>query len=46
MGGSTPHLYDSLVDWADDVTEVAEQLGVDRFGLIGFSGGGPSALPL
>jgi len=44
VGGSTPHLYDSLVDWADDVTEVAEQLGVGRFGLIGFSGGGPYAL--
>jgi len=44
VGGSTPHLYDSLVDWADDVTEVADQLGVGRFGLIGFSGGGPYAL--
>ena len=44
VGGSTPHLYDSLVDWADDVTEVAEQLGVGRFGVIGFSGGGPYAL--
>jgi pimeloyl-ACP methyl ester carboxylesterase len=44
VGGSTPHLYDGLVDWADDVGEVAEQLGVGRFGLIGFSGGGPYAL--
>ena len=33
-----------LLDWPEDVREVAEQLGIDRFGLIGVSGGGPYVL--
>jgi pimeloyl-ACP methyl ester carboxylesterase len=33
-----------LLDWPQDVGEVADHLGVDQFGLIGVSGGGPYAL--
>jgi len=44
VGGSTAHLYPSIVEWACDVEEVADRLAVDRFGLIGLSGGGPYVL--
>jgi pimeloyl-ACP methyl ester carboxylesterase len=30
-----------ILDWADDVGELAGQLGIDRFALFGLSGGGP-----
>lgn len=33
-----------LLDWPDDVAEVADQLGIARFAIEGFSGGGPYAL--
>ena len=33
-----------LLDWPEDVREAARQLGVERFGVIGVSGGGPYAL--
>lgn len=33
-----------LLDWPDDVSALADQLGVDRFSVVGFSGGGPFAL--
>jgi pimeloyl-ACP methyl ester carboxylesterase len=44
LGGSTPHLYESLLGWADDVEEIADRLGLDRFCLVGLSGGGAYAL--
>lgn len=44
IGDSTPHAYRSLIEWADDVAAIADQLGVDRFGLVGLSGGGPYVL--
>ena len=44
VGGSSPHQYDTIVGFADDVRECADQLGVDRFATIGLSGGGPYAL--
>jgi pimeloyl-ACP methyl ester carboxylesterase len=43
-GASTHHLYDELADFADDVSEVAERLDIERFGAIGLSGGGPYVL--
>ena len=33
-----------LVDWPDDVAELADALGIDRFAVQGASGGGPYAL--
>ena len=44
IGSSSPQAYDSIVDWADDVEQCVDQLGIDRFGIVGLSGGGPYAL--
>ena len=33
-----------LLDWPDDVAQLADALGIDRFPVMGGSGGGPSAL--
>jgi pimeloyl-ACP methyl ester carboxylesterase len=33
-----------LLDWPDDVLELADALGLDRFSVLGTSGGGPYAL--
>ncbi|MGZ8763714.1 MAG: alpha/beta hydrolase, partial [Acidimicrobiia bacterium] len=43
-GASTAHLYESIVGWAHDVDEFASRLELDRFGLVGLSGGGPYVL--
>ncbi len=43
-GGSTPRPGRTIADAADDVRTIADQLGVDRFGVWGISGGGPHAL--
>lgn len=34
----------TLLDWADDVAELADALGIDQLGVIGYSAGGPHAL--
>lgn len=34
----------SLLDWVDDVSQLADALNLDRFHLLGLSGGGPYAL--
>jgi len=44
VGDSTAHLYPSFLQWARDLEAVADRLGLDRFGLIGLSGGGPYVL--
>jgi len=44
VGRSSPHRYARIIDWADDIAEVLDRLGLDRFGVIGLSGGGPYAL--
>ena len=43
-GGSTGHLYRDIRAYADDIAVLADALGVDRFGVIGLSGGGPYVL--
>jgi pimeloyl-ACP methyl ester carboxylesterase len=44
FGFSDPQPARTFLDWADDIHQLADDLGVDRFGVIGFSGGGPYAL--
>jgi pimeloyl-ACP methyl ester carboxylesterase len=43
-GGSTPHPGRTVATAADDITAIADQLGVDRLAVWGQSGGGPFAL--
>jgi pimeloyl-ACP methyl ester carboxylesterase len=43
-GGSTRQPGRSVADEADDVQEIADALGWERFAVTGFSGGGPFAL--
>jgi pimeloyl-ACP methyl ester carboxylesterase len=40
-GGSTPFAGRSTADWADDIAALADHLGVQRFGVVGLSSGGP-----
>lgn len=44
VGLSTPHLYDSILDFTPDLQVVLDQLGTGRAAVIGLSGGGPYAL--
>jgi pimeloyl-ACP methyl ester carboxylesterase len=44
VGASTPHLYPSVRGFTADVAELADKLGLDRFGVVGWSGGGPYVL--
>lgn len=43
-GHSTVHHYHHIIDFVDDFRVVADDLGADRFGLVGLSGGGPFVL--
>jgi pimeloyl-ACP methyl ester carboxylesterase len=44
IGGSDSRPGYQLLDWPDDVVEVADQLGIERYAVEGFSGGAPFAL--
>ena len=44
FGGSDFQRDRELLDWPADVSVLADQLGIDQFGVVGFSGGGPHAL--
>ncbi len=44
FGGSSPAPDRTLLDWADDVAQLADALGHERFGVVGVSCGGPHAL--
>jgi pimeloyl-ACP methyl ester carboxylesterase len=42
--GSTYQRNREILDWPGDVTAVVDALGIDRFAVLGYSGGGPYAL--
>ncbi|HET9876242.1 MAG TPA: alpha/beta hydrolase [Mycobacterium sp.] len=44
IGSSTPHQYDCILDFTDDMYTIADTLGIDKMAVIGLSGGGPYAL--
>ena len=43
-GGSSPNRGRTVASAADDVAQVVDALGIDRFAVMGASGGGPHAL--
>ena len=43
-GNSDPKPRRTLLDWANDVAALADALKIDRFAVVGVSGGGPGAL--
>jgi pimeloyl-ACP methyl ester carboxylesterase len=43
-GLSDPHPHRPLLDWPSDIAELADSLGISRFGITGLSGGGIYAL--
>lgn len=43
-GRSSPHPGRTLHDWTEDVTELVDALEIERFAVVGLSGGGPHAL--
>jgi pimeloyl-ACP methyl ester carboxylesterase len=44
VGHSTPHLYSSISDFAADLEQVLDRLGIGDFAMLGLSGGGPYVL--
>ncbi|HTI76963.1 MAG TPA: alpha/beta hydrolase [Mycobacterium sp.] len=44
IGSSTPYQYDTVFAFAEDLRTVADTLGIDKFEVIGLSGGGPYTL--
>ena len=44
IGSSTPHQYENVVAFADDMRNIADTLGIDKMAVVGLSGGGPYTL--
>ena len=44
IGSSTPYQYDTAFAFAEDLRTIADTLGLDKFEVIGLSGGGPYTL--
>jgi len=43
-GHSTPYRYRQVIEFVDDLRQVADDLGAERFACVGLSGGGPFVL--
>jgi pimeloyl-ACP methyl ester carboxylesterase len=43
-GGSTFQSNRRLLDWPNDISQLADSLGIDKFAVVGHSGGGPHTL--
>ena len=44
IGSSTPHQYENVRAFADDLRTMADTLGIDKMAVVGLSGGGPYTL--
>ena len=44
VGASTPHLYGQISDFIEDFEQVLASMGIDRFAMVGLSGGAPYVL--
>ena len=44
IGSSTPHKYECIAEFADDLRAIADTLGIYKMAVVGLSGGGPYAL--
>lgn len=44
IGSSTPHQYETVSAFAEDLRAVADTLGIDKMVVVGLSGGGPYTL--
>ena len=44
IGSSTPHRYENIRAFGEDLRAIADTLGIDKMAVIGLSGGGPYAL--
>ncbi|KKW64887.1 alpha/beta hydrolase [Mycolicibacterium elephantis] len=44
IGSSTPHQYECVLAFADDLRVIADTLGIEKMLVIGLSGGGPYTL--
>ncbi|BBX82775.1 alpha/beta fold hydrolase [Mycolicibacterium aubagnense] len=44
IGSSTPYQYENVLGFTDDLRTIADTLGINRFAVIGLSGGGPYTL--
>jgi pimeloyl-ACP methyl ester carboxylesterase len=44
IGSSTPHRYENIRAFGEDLRTIADTLGIDKMAVIGLSGGGPYAL--
>ncbi|GFG48690.1 alpha/beta hydrolase [Mycolicibacterium agri] len=44
IGSSTPYQYQNVFEFAGDLRTIADTLGIDKFAIVGLSGGGPYTL--
>src|SRR6476620_3255634 len=44
IGSSTPHQYENVLEFAEDLRTIADVLGIGKMAVVGLSGGGPYTL--